>query len=181
MNEDEFMLDLETGAVPESLPADTLVEVVEIGLVRFRETEVIDRLRLFPAVGNGLCSADTDHLFWMRRLAEGEPVPEWLRNRLDNRVTPMEECLRAVTKFIGWQGKPNIWTKGAFDLPILACHLAAARMPCPWKYWHARDLRTFIKEADVRVDRKDITAKNRSSSWQMPAAMCSGGCHDVPE
>lgn len=152
----EFMIDIETGALPHTIPPGMLIEVKEIAVVQFDDEGIHNRLQLFPAIGNGLCDGDTE-LWWIKQLLEKDGVPEWVQARLSNNVTPMSECLKQLTRFIGFEGRPRIWTKGAFDLPILEAHLAAERMPAVWKYHQHRDLRTVLKEAAVVVNYEDTT------------------------
>lgn len=140
----EIMIDLETLGVPESLPAGALVEVVEIGAVRFGPDGIEDELHVFPAEGNGLCSADTVG-WWMKATHK----PGWLLERDGQVELPdMEACLKALTAFIGYE-KLNIWSKGGFDLDILWGHYSARRLVCPWKYFQRRELRSVMKECGV--------------------------------
>ena len=141
----EIMIDIETLAVPEKLPAGALVEVCQIGVVLFNGPDVMEQLNLFPHEGNGLCSADTVR-WWM----DQELKPEWVQRRRDGDTRPMAECLRELQRMVGYPS-PWIWSKGGFDTEILRCHFAAARMATPWAYKHVRDLRTVLKEAEVTV------------------------------
>lgn len=144
----EIMIDLETLAVPEDLAPGALVEVVEIGVVRFLRDGTMPDLGMlfFPREGNGQCSAATAR-WWMN-----QPEPEWLRVRNEaespETLPGMQMCLAMLTRYIA-DFKAVVWSKGAFDLRILAAHYAAQGMPCPWLYHQCRDLRTAMKEAGV--------------------------------
>lgn len=144
----EIMIDIETLAVPERLPKGFLVEVVEIGAVKFGPHGIEDEMEiLFPRPGNGLCEALTVQ-FWMTR----PTVPSWLDARVSagkpERMPDMRQCLEKLTRFIGGY-KAVVWSKGAFDLRILREHYTANHMGCPWQYYNERDLRTVMKEAGV--------------------------------
>jgi len=151
----EIMIDIETLAVPDSLPPGALVEVTEIAALEFPQPD--GKLRtclLYPREGNGLCSADT--VSWaMRRPA----TPAWLDARTDadcpEALPDMTFCLQALTRYIGG-GSPVLWAKGAFDFQILEAHYRACGLTVPWEYWQLRDLRTIIKEAGVRVDHSRV-------------------------
>lgn len=146
----EIMIDIETLGVPEDLPAGYRVEVVEIGVVKFRDGQPLDHgLLLFPRVGNGLCCASTA-AWWMKQAVKRGELPAWARERLEaerfETLPDMGSCLEMVRDYIGGYDMP-VWSKGAFDLPILKQHFAACQLVLPWQYWNERDLRTMVKEA----------------------------------
>lgn len=151
----EYMIDIETLAVPESLPAGALVEVVEIAAVKFCGDKILDEILLYPMEGNGLCSADTV-LFWMRR----DQRPQWLIGRMEaespEELPSMENCLKVLRAFLG-DHRRVIWSKGRFDMDILGAHYAANQMPRPWEYYNLRDLRTAMKEAEVAQPYGQVT------------------------
>lgn len=161
----EIMIDIETLAVPEELPRGYVPEVVEIGAVKFRGDEIIDELPLlFPAEGNGLCTAETV-TFWFQQVLGsyivGGPVrmPQWVYERVQaespEALPSMGMCLQMLTDFIGYDPVP-IWSKGKFDLNILWSHYGAKKLVCPWKYYQCRDLRTMMKECGVAGNYEDV-------------------------
>lgn len=143
----EIMIDLETLAVPEDLPAGMLVEVVEIGAVKFGPDGIEDDIHLFPREGNGLCSAGTVS-WWMKQ----PHVPKWLDVRMDaecpEALPSMAECLKKLAAFIGGYNSV-VWSKGGFDLKILGDHFSANQLARPWQYYSCRDLRTLMKDCGV--------------------------------
>lgn len=147
-NKIECMIDIETLAVPENVPAGVAVEVVQIAAVLFDENGIHDEINLFPREGNGL--ADPETVRWWMTL----PVPAWLDERNDadcpEALASMAGCLKVLAAFVG-PGRP-VWSKGGFDLDILQHHAALERLPRLWEYWQRRDLRTVMKEMDYTLN-----------------------------
>lgn len=150
----EVMIDIETLAVPDGLRPGELVEVVQIGAVKFDLEGIMDAgLSLFPQEDNGCLTGETV-TFWLKQILNRSHevhIPQWAYQRMevDKLSLPnMKTCLEHLTRYIGTY-KATVWSKGAFDLPILAAHYAANGMPCPWSYHKCRDLRTLMKECGV--------------------------------
>jgi len=144
----DIMIDLETLAVPEEIPRGSLVEVVEIGAVKFNDSgEILEQLIIHPKPCNGLCSAGTVQ-FWMNQIEE-KGMPEFYRKRqAPEKLPSMKEALQELTRFIGGFHS-EIWSKGGFDLQILSAHYAENQLIRPWQYFKQRDLRSVMKFAGV--------------------------------
>ena len=55
----------------------------------------------------------------------------------------------------------EVWSHGAtFDTPLIEAVARHFRMPCPWKFWNARDTRTLYDIAGVAPDRSAGTHHN---------------------
>jgi hypothetical protein len=155
------MIDIETLATPGDLPPGSLVEVTEIAIVLFdpRDHTEHHHYHAFPEPSNGQLTAGTVH-WWMDHIAAGR-TPQWFNARQDpdNALRPMVQILLNIAQLLRQTKTPNpiIWTKGAFDLPILADHYTAHRLPVPWAYHGARDLRTLLKVTNVHTPYQQTT------------------------
>lgn len=154
-----MILDIETLAVPEDLPAGVLVDVVQVGVVLCagHDLEIIDR-RQWNVLPCGL-GQDSTIRFWMKQ-AEKWHLPEWALARMPDRdrsprvmgAVPMDTVLRELQVLwgVGDEKCGEVWSKGSFDVDILQTHFAACGLRPPWRYYQARDLRTLMKVCGVK-------------------------------
>ena len=159
-----MMIDLETLAVPESLPPGMLVDVGDVGVVVMDSDLNIVDSRGWAVLCCGCASSDTS-LWWMGLCAERGRLPNWALARLPDGkrpkdvlpAVPMRDPLVTIAELWRKWNCKEVWSKGGFDLDILRGHYAAQRMLCPWQYYRARDLRSVMKFLGVTVEAAKVS------------------------
>ncbi len=135
----EVMIDIETLGLPENLPGNAVIAVVEIAAIKFDGNGILDQLHMFPSEGNG--SIDENTVAWWIKQCR---IPAWVDARDRGLDKPIVDCLSSLSEFC--QGAESIWTRKPFDLDVLKNQYLIRQMYQPWSHKTRRDLYTLAEE-----------------------------------
>jgi hypothetical protein len=153
-----IMLDIETlGTAPGSIIFQIAAKTFTLPASNKEKTQTLD-LHIKPSSCRryGLTSDPATEKWWADQgltetHAENHP------NALD-----LPYALYILTNFIEHHTTPpapkgekyqalQLWSKGAFDYPLLEAAYNSISIPTPWKYYQLNDLRTVIKLANIKA------------------------------
>lgn len=149
-----IMFDIETMGL---LPSAALTQV---GVIAFKQVGVSNEV-----LSEQVFNVSPDHWGDNGRSFSGSTVAWWFnqaeaaRKSITSGLLSQKSVVEAFHRFVSNnldKEEGFIWSKGNLDIIVMEDLFRVHGLPCPWKYWQVRDLRTLLWIADPKLERTGV-------------------------